>query len=76
MANVNQKLAHNVTIEHAIDEDGSNNKLVITVDLDSESYVSPSGKSDVLATTRGNVRLPGFGVGEVVKMGLNIFRVR
>ena len=76
MATVNQKLAHNVSISHEIDEDGANHRLVVTIDLDTDSYVSPSRKSDVLATTRGNVRLPGFGVGEVVKMGLNIFRVR
>lgn len=65
------KLAHNITFER----DGDT--LLISVDLNADdAYTSPSGKSDVLATTRGNVRLPGFATGEVVKLGLNIFRVR
>lgn len=46
-------------------------KLVITVDLSKSYGVSGSGKSTMIATTSGNVSVPGR---EEVKMGLNIYR--
>ena len=46
-------------------------KLVITVDLSKSYGVSGSGKSTMIATTAGNVSVPGR---EEVKMGLNIYR--
>jgi hypothetical protein len=46
------------------------NKLIITVDLDREGTPSKSGKSLVIATTRGNVR-----IGDV-SVGLNVYRRR
>ena len=46
------------------------NILTITVDLSKKQGVSASGKSEVIATTEGNVSLEG---NEAVKIGLNIY---
>jgi len=46
-------------------------RLVITVDLSQELGVSSSGKSVIIATTGGNVAVPGW---EAVKVGLNVYR--
>ena len=46
-------------------------KLVITVDLSKSYGLSASGKSTTVATTAGNVSVPGR---EEVKIGLNIYR--
>ncbi len=46
-------------------------QLVITVDLSQELGVSSSGKSVIIATTGGNVAVPGW---EDVKVGLNVYR--
>ena len=46
-------------------------KLVITVDLSKSFGLSASGKSTTIATTAGNVSVPGR---EEVKIGLNIYR--
>ena len=45
--------------------------LVITVDLTKELGPSASGKSIIIATTEGNVDVPGT---PDVKFGLNIYR--
>ena len=47
------------------------NELIIRVDLSQEMGESASGKSVIIATTGGNVLLPGS---EDVKIGLNVFR--
>jgi hypothetical protein len=47
--------------------------LVITVDLKAPTTPSASGKTDVLASTRGNADVPGQAG---VKIGLNIYRTR
>jgi len=47
------------------------NKLIIMVDLDQEFGLSSSGKSITVASTEGNVSVPGR---EEVKIGLNIYR--
>jgi hypothetical protein len=47
------------------------NQLVITVDLTQELGVSSSGKSLIIASTSGNVAVPGF---EDIKVGLNVYR--
>ena len=47
------------------------NQLVIVVDLTQEVGVSSSGKSLIIASTSGNVAVPGF---ETVKVGLNVYR--
>ena len=44
--------------------------LVITVDLTKELGPSSSGKSVIIATTEGNVEVPGA---PEVKIGLNIY---
>jgi hypothetical protein len=46
------------------------NKLTITVRLDTAGKPSQSGKSLVIATTRGIVSVPGT---DGVKVGLNVF---
>ncbi len=47
--------------------------LVITVDLSQTLGVSQSGKSEIIATTSGNVSLPGV---EDIKIGVNVYRPR
>jgi hypothetical protein len=44
--------------------------LTITVDLSKKQGVSASGKSEVIATTEGNISIPG---NEAIKCGLNIY---
>ena len=46
-------------------------QLVIVVDLSQELGVSASGKSLIIATTSGNVGVPGH---DEVKVGLNVYR--
>ncbi|HEY6406504.1 MAG TPA: hypothetical protein VIY29_03440 [Ktedonobacteraceae bacterium] len=46
-------------------------QLVITIDLSQELGTSASGKSVIIATTGGNVGVPGW---EDVKVGLNVYR--
>lgn len=47
------------------------NKLVLKIDLSKSQGKSKSGKSNVIATTEGNVELTGH---QDVKLGLNIFQ--
>jgi hypothetical protein len=49
------------------------NKLVITADLSKDFGPSKSGKTIIIATTGGNVSVPGH---EAVKVGLNIYKGR
>lgn len=49
------------------------NQLIITVDLSKEFGLSSSGKSITIASTEGNVAVPGQ---EEVKVGINIYRPR
>ena len=46
-------------------------QLVIRIDLSQELGESSSGKSVIIATTGGNVAVPGR---EAVKVGLNVYR--
>lgn len=46
-------------------------KLIVTVDLSKELGPSSSGKSVMIATTEGNVEVPGA---PDVKIGLNVYR--
>ena len=43
--------------------------LIITVNLKERNGVSSTGKSECVASTKGNVEIPGTGL----KMGLNIY---
>lgn len=54
----------NVTVKR----EGS--KLTLIIDTSVENGVSKSGKSVVIATTEGNVSIPGTDI----KVGLNVFR--
>lgn len=47
------------------------NKLTITVDLSAKGETSGSGKSEVIASTKGNVDVPGAAG---VKLGLNVYK--
>jgi hypothetical protein len=47
------------------------NTLVISVDLAQTFGLSGSGKSVIIASTGGNIAVPGHGD---VKMGLNVYR--
>ncbi len=47
------------------------NILTITVDVSKEFGISSSGKSVIIASTEGNVSVPGK---EDVKIGLNVYR--
>lgn len=47
------------------------NTLVIKVDLSKEFGPSASGKTVIIATTEGNVSIPGF---EDKKIGVNVYR--
>ncbi len=47
------------------------NTLVITVDLSKTYGLSASGKSEVIASTGGNISVPGR---DEVKVGLNVYR--
>ena len=49
------------------------NKAVITIDLSKDFGPSKSGKTIVVATTRGNVPIPGA---ESIKLGLNCYNIR
>lgn len=48
-------------------------KLVIIVDLNQEFGLSSSGKSITVASTEGNISIPGR---EEIKVGLNIYKPR
>ncbi len=48
-------------------------KLIIMVDLKQEFGLSASGKSITIASTEGNIAVPGR---EEVKIGLNIYKPR
>lgn len=47
------------------------NKLTVTIDLSREFGISGSGKSRIVASTGGNVSVPG---NESVKIGVNVYR--
>jgi hypothetical protein len=49
------------------------NILTIRVDLGKEFGASKSGKSITIASTEGNVPVPGH---EEIKIGLNIYRAK
>jgi len=48
-------------------------KLTLVIDLSQEPGMSTSGKSIKVATTEGNISVPGQ---EEIKMGVNIYKPR
>ena len=54
-------------VEMSVDE----NTLTIKVDLKKEFGPSSSGKTIIIASTEGNVVIPGY---EEAKVGLNVYR--
>jgi hypothetical protein len=54
-----------------IDMQIKDGKLVIVVDLHKQFGPSSSGKSIIIASSEGNVSVPGH---EEVKVGLNIYK--
>ena len=65
MAQTKQTIGQNV--EMSLD----GNKLTITIDLAKQFGISGSGKSQIIASTGGNVSVPG---NEAVKIGVNVYR--
>ncbi len=53
-----------------VDLSVTENVLTITVDLSKEFGPSSSGKTTIIATTEGNVSIPG----REEKLGLNIYK--
>ncbi len=53
-----------------VDVSVTGNVLTITVDLSKELGPSSSGKTTIVATTEGNVSIPG----REEKLGLNIYK--
>ena len=49
----------------------SGNILTITCDLSQDFGKSSSGKTNIIATTEGNVSVPGH---DEVKLGLNLYK--
>lgn len=49
----------------------ANNILTIKVDLTQDFGPSSSGKTNIIATTEGNISVPG---NEAVKIGLNVYK--
>lgn len=47
--------------------------LVITCDLEQDHGPSKSGKTTIIATTEGNMSIPGH---EGIKLGLNLYKNR
>jgi len=58
--------------ENNLDIKVDGNKLTIVVDLAHEMGKSKSGKSMIIATTRGNVPVPE---NDSIKMGINIYKL-
>jgi ABC-type taurine transport system ATPase subunit len=56
-----------------IDMQVKGDKLVITIDLSKEFGASASGKTTIVATTAGNVSVPGR---EAIKLGINAYKAR
>ena len=56
-------------IEYEVGQDKK--KLTLVIDISGPGVISGSGKSKVIASTRGNIIIPGT---DGLKMGLNIYR--
>lgn len=54
-----------------VDMQVKDGKLILTIDLSKQFGLSVSGKSRIIASTEGNVSVPGR---EDVKVGLNIYQ--
>jgi hypothetical protein len=54
-----------------MDFDVKNGKLIITIDLSNDEGISSSGKSRIVASTRGNQVIPGT---DGAVLGLNLYR--
>ena len=57
----------NTTIQH---QDG---KLMIIIDMNAKTTPSKSGKSNIIATTSGNVNLDEYGLPDCF-LGLNLYK--
>ncbi len=57
-----------------VDDNGvANGKVIIEIDLSAPARISASGKTMVVASTRGNVEVPGT---DGLVIGLNAYRKR
>lgn len=59
------------TLGTNIEAEVKGDKLVLTIDVAAEHGRSASGKSTIVATTRGNVQVPGV---DGLVLGLNAYR--
>ena len=59
------------TVGQNIEMSVEGNKLILTIDLSQQFGISGSGKSTIIASTGGNVSLPG---NESIKVGVNVYR--
>jgi hypothetical protein len=60
-----------VTLEKNVEMNVEGNILTITVDLSKDFGPSASGKSIAIASSSGNVSVPGH---DGVKIGINVYR--
>jgi hypothetical protein len=60
-----------MTVGQNVEMQVKDGKLIITVDLSKSFGTSSSGKSVIVASTGGNVAVPGD---ESAKVGLNVYR--
>ena len=60
-----------MSVGQNVDMQVKDGKLILTVDLAKSFGLSSSGKSVMVASTGGNVSVPGH---ESVKVGLNVYR--
>lgn len=56
-----------------VDIEVRGSKLIITCDLDKDFGPSKSGKTVIIASTDGNMAIPG---NDKIKLGLNLYRTR
>lgn len=56
--------------DNVLAEIKDNGTLILTINLKAKGSQSKSGKSTLIATTRGSISIPGTDL----KMGLNIYR--
>jgi len=62
-----------VNIGQNIKAEVDGDELTLTIDLSAGGTRSKSGKSEVIASTRGNVQV-GVGEGQQVTVGVNVYR--
>jgi hypothetical protein len=60
------------TLGTNIEAEVKGTKLVLTIDLGQDNGRSKTGKSTIVATTRGNLKVPGA---DGLTLGINAYRI-